>query len=455
MNIERKNIDEVNATITLHVEKSDYEARCEKKLRSYKQKVSMPGFRAGHVPAQLVKKMYGKSILIEELDQIISENLLAYIKDNKIKILGEPLQSENMQQVDLDKDENFDFSFDIAIAPTFDLKYDKSVSIPSYDIKIEDEMIESTIKSYTSRYGTYEDAKDVEDGDILKGEIIEIENGVAKENGINVQDAVIYPKYMKDENQKKAFIGAKDGQEVTFNPKAAYEGNKVEIASLLKISQDQAESIDSDFKFIINNITRYKQAELNQVLFDQVLGEGVVKSEEEFRNRIKDDLAKSLTIDSDFKLSMDVKDEFLKQMESVKFPEEFLKRWALHSNKDLKAEDLEKDFTNSLNALKWHLAKEKIAEDNAIKVEDADIKEFAKKTVKAFYAQNGSLSLPEDLVERGAKELLSKKENYTNLVDKVVEEKVIAIIKEKASLDKKSVTLDEFNKMFENQGEEK
>lgn len=450
MNVERKNIDEVNATLTLVVEKSDCKDRVEKTLRSYRQKANVPGFRPGHVPASMIQKMYGKAVLVDELNKLVGEQLLSYVKENNIKLLGEPLPSADQKEVDLEG-ESFEFVFDIAIAPEFNIELNKRVSLPYYEITVDDEMMENTVKSYIGRFGSYEQVDEVVEADVVKGCVVEMENGTAKEGGIKVDDAVLCPKYMKDDAQKAIFVGAKKDASVVFNPKSAY-GNENEISSFLKISKEQAAALSSDFQFTITSITRYKEAEMNQDLFDKALGEGVAKSEEEFRSKIKEELSSSLAVDSDYKFLLDTRAALVKKLDGVAFPDAFLKRWVLSTNDKVKEEDLEKDYPKMVEDLKWHLIKEKIAADNKFKVEDSDLKEFAKKAAKAQFAQYGMMSVPDDVLNNYVKDMLSKKESLNGIVDRVVEEKVVAVVKDSVKVNAKAVSLADFNKMFE--GEE-
>ena len=280
MNIERKDLDSVNAIIKLQIEKGDYADAVESSLRSYARKANIPGFRPGKVPVAHVKKMYGKAVIAEEVNKLISDTLYKYIKDNDIKLLGEPLpNNEEQKAIDFDSQESFEFAFDIAIAPDFKVVLDKKVSVPYYEIEVDDKMIEKAVKSYTGRFGSYEDAEAATESDVIKGNLVEMRTKTKeKEDGISVEDAVLCPKYMKAEDQKKLFEGLKIGESVSFNPKKAYE-NEAEIASLLKCTKEKVAEIDSDFKFTVVGITRFKEAELNQELFDKALGEGVVKSE--------------------------------------------------------------------------------------------------------------------------------------------------------------------------------
>lgn len=451
MNIERKDLDSVNAIIKLQIEKGDYAEAVESSLRSYARKANIPGFRPGKVPVAHVKKMYGKAVIAEEVNKLISDTLYKYIKDNDIKLLGEPLpNNEEQKAIDFDSQESFEFAFDIAIAPDFKVVLDKKVSVPYYEIEVDDKMIENAVKSYTRRFGSYEDAEAATESDVIKGNLVEMRTKTKeKEDGISVEEAVLYPKYMKAEDQKKLFEGLKVGESVSFNPKKAYE-NEAEVASLLKCTKEKVAEIDSDFKFTVVGITRFKEAELNQELFDKALGEGVVKSEIEFKDRLVSDMKASLSVDSDFKLLLDVKETLLKKIEDVTFPEEFLKRWALETNEKLTAEELDQQFPKMLDDLKWHLIKDQIAKSNDVKIEEADMMNFAKKATKAQFAQYGMMSIPDDMLENYAKEMLSNKDSLNNIVDRVMDEKILAVVKTAVKLNEKKTSLDDFNKMFEN-----
>ncbi len=451
MNIERKNIDAVNAVIKLQIVKSDYQEAVDNTLRTYKKKANVPGFRPGQVPAGMIKKMFGKAAMADEINKIISEALYNYIKDNNIQILGEPLPNTTEQQaIDFDHQEDFEFVFDIAVAPEFKVELNNKISAPYYEIAIDDKMTENAVKSYTSTYGSYDQVDTVEEGDVVKGELVEMRTKTkAKEDGIVVEETVLCPKYMKDADQKALIVGAKAGSSVTFNPKKAYE-NEAEIASLLKIKKEEVAEMTSDFKFTIKEITRFKEAELNQELFDKALGEGVVKSEAEFKQKLNDDMKSTLEHDSDFRLLIDAKDVLLKSMEGLAFPDTFLKRWVLQTNDKMTEAQVEEQYPSMLEDLKWHLVKEQIAKNNEIKIEEGDLISFAKRVAQAQFAQYNMSKVPEDILENYAKEMMKNKEQVNRMVDQVMDEKVMAVVKSSIKLEKKTVSLDEFNKLFEN-----
>lgn len=454
MNIARKDIDATSAIITMNIVKADYEEAVEKTLRKYRQKANVPGFRPGNVPMGMVKKMFGKAAMADEINNIISEKLLAYIKDNNIQILGEPLPNKTEQkEVNFDTQDEFEFKFDIAIAPENKLVLNDKISAPYYEIEVSDEMINNEVKASQDRFGSYEEAQDVVESDVVKGDIVEMRTKTKeKEDGIKAEEAVLCPKYMKDEDQKALFVGAKVGSSVSFNPKKAY-GNEGEIASLLKIKKEDAANVDADFKFTIKSVTRFKSAELNQDLFNKSFGEGVVKSEAEYKARIAEGIKESLAMNSDYRLMLDAQKALAEAAYgNVAFPDAFLKRWVSETNEKVSAEELEEQYPMMLNDLKWQLTKNKIATENNVKIEEGDMISFAKKTAQAQFAQYGMSSVPEDVLENYAKEMLKKKESAQQIVERVLDEKVLEVVKSKIKLDTKKVTIEEFNKLFEEQG---
>ena len=448
MNIVRKDLDQNNAIVTLRIEKVDYAEKVDKMLRDYRKKANIPGFRPGMVPAGLVKKMYGKAVLAEEINKLVSDSLYNYIRENNINTLGEPLPNETEQQpIDFDNQEDFEFVFDLGIAPEFEVELTKKDKVKFYTIAVSDEMIENQLKSYTGRYGKYIQEEVVEEKDMLKGELLELANGKVNESGIKVQDAALTASYMKDE-QKALFVGAKKGDVITFNPTIAFE-NEAEISSLLKISKDEAKTITSDFQLKIESITRYHESAIDQELFDKVYGEGVVKSEEEFRAKIKENIQDSLVSDSEYKFGVDAQEMLVAKFDSLTFPDTFLKRWVLSSNENLTPETLNADYSKMIADLKWHLIKDKLAKSSDIKVEAADVEEYAKKIAKAQFAQYGMIGMDDEIIANYAKDMMKKEDTLKNMIDKVAEEKVFTIVKEAVKLDNKEVSIEEFNKMFE------
>ena len=450
MNVSLKNIDAVSGIVKLEIVKADYAEQVEKSLRNFRQKANVPGFRKGMVPMGMVKKMYGKHVLVEEVNKLVSENLFKYINENKLNVLGEPMPNETEQQpINFDTQEDFEFCFDVALAPEIKLELSKNDKIPYYQVNIDDDMIGKQVEAYQANFGSYDEVDDVEEKDLIKGTVAELENGSPKEGGIVVEDAVLMPSYMKDEAEKAKFIGAKANTVIVFNPNKAYEGAEAEIASLLKVDKEAVAGLTGDFSFEIKEITRHKKAELNQELFDKVFGEGVVSSEEEFKNKIKDALAEQFTPQSDFKFLLDAREVLVQKAGELKFADDLLKRWLLAANEKNTAEKLDEEYPKIIEDLKYQLIKENLVKGNNLKVEDADIENFAKRVAKAQFAQYGMLSVPEDVLANYAKDMLKNKQTLQNVIDRAVEEKLAAWLKEQVELDVKEVSAEEFNKLFE------
>lgn len=450
MNVSLKNIDAVSGIVKLEIVKADYAEQVEKSLRNFRQKANVPGFRKGMVPMGMVKKMYGKHVLVEEVNKLVSENLFSYIRENKLNILGEPMPNESEQKpINFDTQEDFEFCFDVALAPEINITLSKSDKLPYYEVAIDDEMLNQQIDAYTANFGTYDKAEEVEEKDMVKGTVAELENGSPKEGGIVVEDAVLMPAYMKDEAEKAKFVGAKVNSVVVFNPNKAYEGAEVEISSFLKVDKEAVAGITGDFSFEITEITRHQKAEMNQELFDKVFGEGVVTSEEEFKNKIKEALTDQFTPQSDYKFLLDAREVLVQKAGEMKFADDMLKRWLVATNENTTAEKIEEDFPKMIEDLKYQLIKENLVKSNNLKVEDADIEAFAKRVAQAQFAQYGMLSVPEDVLANYAKDMLKNKQTLQNIIDRAVEEKLAAWLKEQVELDVKEVSTEEFGKLFE------
>lgn len=451
MNVSFQNIDKVSGLLTVKLEKADYQEKVDKSLKTFRQKAQIPGFRKGMVPMSLVKKMYGKSVIAEEVNKLLSEKVYDYIKSNNVNMLGEPLPNEEKQQViDFDTMEEFEFVFDIALAPEFKAEVNNTDKVDYYTIEVTDEMVENQVKAYTQRNGKYDQVSAYEDNDMLKGLIAELdENGNTKEGGIQVEGAVLMPSYMKNDEQKAIFANAKVNDVLVFNPNAAYDGHDAEIASLLKIEKEAAAEMKSNFSFQVEEITRFVPGDLNQELFDQVFGKDAVKTEEEFCAKVKEGIAAQFVADSDYKFLIDARKMLMEKVGKLEFPDALLKRIMLLNNKEKGEEFVAENYEKSVEELTWHLIKEQLVKDNEIKVEQEDVINMAKDATKAQFAQYGMMTVPEDILENYAQEMLKKKENVDGLVGRVVEAKLATALKAKVTLNNKTVSMEEFNKMFE------
>lgn len=450
MNVSLKNNeDAVSGIVKLEIVKEDYAERVDKSLRSLRQKANMPGFRRGKVPLTLIKKLYGKSVLVEEINKLVSENLTKYIRENDVHILGEPLPNTTEQKpLDFDKDENFEFCFDVALAPEVHVEVSKNDKIPFYHVIISDDMVNAQVDSYRSNFGSYDKVEEVEEKDLMKGTIAELEGGTPKEGGIVVENAVLMPLYIKNEEEKAKFIGAKVNTVVVFNPNKAYEGAETEIASLLKIEKEKVAEKTGDFSFEIKEISRHTPAEMNQALFDKVFGENMVSSEEEFRGKVREALTEQFIPQSDFKFLIDIRDLLVERAGDLKFSEDLLKRWLLVANQKMTKDKIEEEFPQFVKDLRYQLVKDYLVKTNGLKVDDADVKQFAKQVAKAQFVQYGMLSVPEDALDNYANDMMKNKQTLQNIVDRTMEEKLAAWLKEQVELDVKEVSVDEFNRLF-------
>ena len=448
MNISLQNVDSVSAVLTVQIEKADYQEKVEKALKTLRQKVNMPGFRKGMVPAGLIKKQYGVSVLAEEIDKLLQEKVFEYIRENKVNMLGTPLPKEN--QVNFETEENFEFSFDIALAPEFNVELSANDNVDYYDINVTDEMVDQQVKMYTQRTAKYEKVEDYQDNDMLKGLLAELdENGNTKEGGVQVEGAVMMPVYMKNDEQKAIFNGAKTNTVLVFNPSVAFDNNEAELASLLKLKKEEVADHKGNFSFQIEEITRMIPGELTKELFDQVLGEGKAHNEEEFRAQIKETIAKQFEADSDYKFLIDVRTYLTNKIGKLEFPDALLKRIMLDNNKEKGEEFVAENYEKSLEELTWHLIKEKLVAANDIKVEQGDLTNMAKEATRAQFAQYGMINVPEELLENYSKEMLKKQESVEALLNRVVESKLSETLKGQVTLNHKAVSAEEFNQMFQ------
>ena len=449
MNISLQNVDNVSAVLTVQIEKADYQENVEKALKTLRQRVNMPGFRKGMVPMGIIRKQYGSSVLVEEVDKLMQEKVNNYIRENKVNMLGMPLPKEN-DRVDFKTDENFEFSFDIALAPDFNIEFSNNDVIDYYDIDVTDEMVEQQIKMYTQRTAKYEKVEEYQDGDMLKGLLAELdENGVTKEGGIQVEHAVMMPDYMKNDDQKAIFTAAKVNSVLVFNPSVAFDSNEVELASLLKIRKEDVVNHKGNFSYQIEEITRTIPGELNQELFDQVLGKGKAQNEEEFRAQIKAVIKTQYEADSDYKFLIDVRNNAANKVGKLQFADDLMKRIMLENNKEKGEEFVSEHYDKSIEELSWHLIKEKLVAAYGIKVEQDDILNMDKEATRAQFAQYGMINVPDELLENYSKEMMKKRESVESLVNRAVEAKLSEILKEKVTLNHKAISSADFNKMFE------
>lgn len=452
MKIQFESADKVNGLMTLTVEEADYKENVEKTLKDYRKKANIPGFRPGMVPMGLIKRQFGTSVKVDVINKALGEQIYKYVRENNIQMLGEPLPAENQEPVDIEGEAPYVFKFDVAVAPEFKIELNGKNKIDYYNIEVDDKLIDNQVDMFASRSGHYDKVEeyDAEKRDMLKGDLKELDaDGNVKEDGIMVETALLMPQYIKEEDQKKLFDNAKLGSVITFNPRKAYPDNDSEIASLLKIDREKAKDVTSDFTYLVTEIQRFVKAEVNQELFDQVYGEGNVKSEEEFRGKIAEGIKAQLALDSDYRFLLDVRKYCEQKVGNLTFPDAILKRVMLNNNKDKGMEFVEKNYEQSIKELTWHLIKEQLVAAYNIKVEENDILEAAKGAARAQFAQYGMSNVPEEYLENYAKEMMKKEENIQGFVDRSIDQKLIVALKSGVKLNEKSISLDDFNKLME------
>jgi trigger factor len=453
MKITKTNQDELNAVILIQITKEDYEPKVDTVLNDYRKKANIKGFRPGKIPVGIIKKMYGKAILVEEVNKLLSESLFKYIADEKLELLGEPIPSEKEQKpIDFENQSEFEFAFEIGLRPEINLELNENITLPYFKIKVDDKMIDEQVNLYTRRYGLLKDLEIVEENSYLVGNFEQIDTEARIiEEGLKKNDARIMLSSISDEEIKQKFLNANKNQIITFDVKKAFT-SETDLIYLLGIKKEELETLSPDFQYTITKIERFEPAEINQELFNKIYGEGVITSEEEFKNKITEDLEHQLEHNSDYKFLIDTKENLPGGL-NLQMPSGFLKRWLRFSDKEGKIteEVLEKEYPMFESDMKWQLVKSKISKDHDIKVTEEDLALEAKEELIHQFTNYGipSNQIPMDYIDQLASDKLKKDEDRNRLATKKAEDIIIQLIKEKVQLDKKEITIEEFNKLFE------
>lgn len=450
MKIDRENIDNVNATIKVTIEKADYEKNVADKLREYRHQVALPGFRPGKVPAGIVQKRFGKAILAEEVNQLLSQNLTNYLRDQKINLIGDPLPNNELQpKIDFDTDEDFEFVFDIALAPEVNLTLDESHTIDYYTIKVDDEMVHEHIEQVRSQFGKNVSTNEVTKDAYIRADFAELgQDGNLLEDGVKNDNVLMAIDRVVDEEIQNSLIGKTIDESVDFNPVTAFE-NRNEVGHMLNISHDLSQTIDSTFRCTVKSIEVFEKAEVNEELFKQIYGEETdITTEEQFIEKLKEEIAVSLESNSKRRFEVDVKNTLIEAV-PLELPEEFLVRWLKETNKELTEKQIEDDFDDFKQDLRWQLIKNSIINKNEISVSEEETMEMAKSVALSQYQQYGIYSVADEHLEVFANKILEKPEERENLVRRLFEIKVFDLIREKVQLNKKEVTVDEFKALYE------
>jgi trigger factor len=440
MNVTRENIDALNATVRIDVVKADYEEKVEKKLREYRRTASIKGFRPGHVPSQMIRKMYGTSVLVDEINTIVSESLSEFIKNEKLDILGDPIPKQDGHTFEPEKSEEFSFTFELGLAPEFEVTLTKKNKLTRYQIEPDAKMVADYVDNYARRNGEFVVADQSEEKDMLKGAITSSDGIVINEEASLSVDMV------KDEEIKKDFIGKKAGDSISFDIRKAFP-NDYEIAGLLKKQKDEVKELNGIYTITVREVSRFTPAENNQELWDKVYGEGTVSSAEEFEAKVTEEIRVFFGRESEYKLHTDARDLVLEKSQ-FDLPEEFLKRWLLRVNEKTTAEDIEKDWSHFRDDLRWQLIKNRVAKNNEVKITDEEILEEAKTFTRAQFSQYGLYYATDEQITSFAGDMLKKEDDARRIAEKVLDTKILNIIIDSVKVEDKSVSPEEFNKLF-------
>jgi trigger factor len=441
MNVTRENIDALNATVRINIVKADYEEKVDRKLREYKRTATIRGFRPGHVPFQMIKKMYGTTVLVDEINTLVSQSLSDYIKTENLDILGDPIPKHEDHSFDPEKSEEFSFAFELGLAPEFELSLSKKMKLTRYLIEPDAKMIADYVGNYARRNGEFVKTDKSEEKDMLKGSISSADGSITND------DASLSVDLVKDETIKKEFIGKAEGDTITFDIRTAFP-NDYEIAGLLRKQKDEVKEINGLFTITIKEVSRFMPAENDQELWNKVYGEGTVSSVEEFEAKVTEEIRQYFSRETEYKLRTDARDMLLQKV-PFELPEEFLKRWLVRVNEKTTAEDIEKDWDHFRNDLRWQLLKNRVAKENELKITDEEILAEAKEFTRAQFTQYGLYYATDEQITSFAKDMLKKEEEARRIAEKVLDTRVLDIVIDAMKVDDKKVSAEEFNKLFE------
>ena len=448
MNITRENIDDLNAVLKVSIEKTDYEGKMETVLKDYRKKVSINGFRPGMVPIGLVKKMYGKAVQFEEINKLVSESITKYIADEKLEVLGDPIPKvDESEKIDLEKQENFTFTFELGLAPVFEIGLSKKNKLNYYELIVDDKMKNDYIENNRRRFGEFKIVDVATEKDLLKGNVAALDDNNNPLEISLIEGATLTIETIKDESVKKLFIDKKVGDTIDFDIRLAFPADN-EVATLLMMKPNEVSGIVGNIRFTIGEIKRFEPAEINKELFDRVFGEGVVSTTEEFIEKSENEIKISMKRESEYKLLLDAKQLALEKIE-FQLPEPFLKRWLLKVNEKLTEDQIEKEFESFKHDLRWQLIRNKIAKENDIKITEEELLTEAANLTRHQFQQYGLFYATDEQIGNYATEMLKREEDAKRISEKLLEDKIGNTIRAMIKITDKQVTVEEFNKLFE------
>lgn len=446
MDITQENIDELNAVLRVKVVAEDYLPKVESALKEHQKKASIPGFRPGKVPTGMIKKMYGKSILVEAINKLLNDSLYTYLNENKIEVLGNPLpKMDSGIQIDWDNQKEFEFLYEMGLAPKFNVELSAKDKFTYKTVKIDEELINKYISDISKRYGKVENVDVSGEGDLLNGDFVELDaNNEILPGGIFKTSSVFLDR-VKDEATKKALVGLKKDDKVILEAQKLSD-NPVDVATMLGIEKEAAEKLTSKVQFTVKNISRLAGSEINQELFDKIYGEGTITSEEEFKTRIKEELSAMFVNDSERKFYNEVV-EYLMNKINFDLPTEFLKRWIVAANeKPVTPEQVESEFEGYSKGLKWSLIENKIIKDNNIQVTNEEVIESTQKMILEQFGKYDPTPMDAEALNSTTQRVLSNKEEAKKIYEKIYGDKVMALFKSKFTVENQELSYEDFFK---------
>ncbi len=450
MNITQEKIDDLNALLKVEVSTDDYQEKVEKTIKDHQKKMNIPGFRPGKVPTSVIKKMYGKSIMLDEINKIVIDSMYDYLGQNNIDILGNPLPNkEKSSQIDWDNQTNFEFFYDLGLSPNIELKPLEELETKLYEISVNDEVVEKYLTEVRRRYGKFTNPENVTDGDLIYCEFTELdEKGNIKDGGINYKSSIAL-ELIKNKTAKKKFIGLKKEQEIDIDIVKTFDNNK-EVSLMLNIEESKVAELKDLFKIKVLSINRVELAPLDKELFDKVYKNDTIETEEQLRERIKKDATLSFNSESE-KLFVNEIVELLIKQTKITLPDTFLKRWLLETNNEkFTEEQIEKEYSIYADSLKWQLIENKILKDNEITVTQEDVKNHIKDYFRSSIpSMDEANPFPEDKLDSLADRLLENKEETKRIYDKIYDDRLKELFKNKLKVKKEQISYEEFVKLAE------
>ncbi|MDH5382293.1 MAG: trigger factor [Cyclobacteriaceae bacterium] len=441
MEIDLTKKSNTEASIKVRLNKGDYQTHVDKKVLEYSKKVNIKGFRPGKVPPGMVRKLYGKSILVEEINHILSHKLTDYIRENDLKILGEPLpDKESSLAINWDTQEDFEFNYNIGLIDDFKLELNSKHKVKKHIINVDEKALEDTLNDIKGRFGTEVEGETSEEKDVLEVDVQNSDDTIKQEESLLVLNQL-------DKKAVKKFLGLKIGDTVTM-PIEKISDEKQIISAITGVTPEVASTLKGEFTFTVKGLKRQKLAELNQELFDKVFGAGVVSTEKEFIDKVKETISKNYDKEANNFLNLSIRKYLLENI-NIELPDAFLKEWLMVSDTNLTQEDIDREYSGYADSLKWNMIQNKISKDHEIKVEQEEVKT---KATEMILEQFGGPVAAESILDKmeGIAENYLQSENgkhYQEIHDALISEKIMNIIKESISITEKKVTVEEFTKI--------